>query len=56
MKTRRLYRALTALRRAGRTLRAEQLMPSVLHGMNRHLAEDIGIVPGDVLDALDRRR
>ena len=49
-------RTLTAVRRGYRAWRAEQLMPSVLFDLNRSLAEDIGIVPGDVIDALKRRR
>lgn len=49
-------RALVRLRRGYRAWRAEQLMPSVLFDLNRSLAEDIGVVPQDLNEALKRRR
>lgn len=49
-----LARVLQRLRTAYRRWRANQLMPSVLFGMNRHLRDDRSLVREDILDALDR--
>jgi hypothetical protein len=56
MKSRPFIAAVAALRRGYRQWRAEQLLPSVLYDLNRHFAEDVGIVPQHVIDALERRR
>lgn len=49
-----LARAMQRLRTAHRRWRANQLMPSVLFGMSRHLRDDRSLVRDDILDALDR--
>lgn len=52
----RLTRALTGLVRFRSVRPPERLMPSILFDLNSRLAEDTGIVPQDVIDALERRR
>jgi hypothetical protein len=45
--------AFATLRRGWRT---EQLLPSILFDTNANLAKDLGLVPQDVNEALQRRR